>query len=389
MGHAPLAPSASKSWLTCPGSYAATKDLPEESSEAADEGTFAHHIAAQCFATGKPARTFIGTQSEDRRFTCDEAMANGVQEYVNVVLETKLLHDGWLQVEHRVKFTEHIYGTADALVWRSDVLHVFDFKFGQGILVPAFGNTQLAIYGTAAMLTEIAKAKNVKTVWLHIVQPRRADGEGKTHRVWIVSVEALNALAVEILQGESKALLPEAPLVAGDHCTFCRARFTCSALKDFAMTVAAAAFPRLDAPTAPPLPETFSNEELGDLLTKFDVVETWIAAMRENAEARLRAGTPVPGWKLVETRGHRKWIDATEAGIELRGLLGEGAYEKSLISPAEAERRLGKKVAAGILPSMTVRPITKITMVPASDPKPAVGTTAMTELFSEHPLPPA
>ena len=48
MSHALLAPSSAHRWIECPGSVVLSKDIPETTSEYAEEGTFAHAVAAHC-----------------------------------------------------------------------------------------------------------------------------------------------------------------------------------------------------------------------------------------------------------------------------------------------------------------------------------------------------
>ena len=45
MAHALLSPSSSHRWLKCPASVALSKDMPDETSEYAEEGTKAHRLA--------------------------------------------------------------------------------------------------------------------------------------------------------------------------------------------------------------------------------------------------------------------------------------------------------------------------------------------------------
>jgi Protein of unknown function (DUF2800) len=60
MAHAELSPSSAERWMTCPGSVAACRDIPDTSSTHADEGTAAHHIAAACLESGEDAKAWIG-----------------------------------------------------------------------------------------------------------------------------------------------------------------------------------------------------------------------------------------------------------------------------------------------------------------------------------------
>ena len=52
MEHARLSPSQSERWLKCPGSILAIAAAPKEEKPAADEGTYAHGIAAKWLETG-------------------------------------------------------------------------------------------------------------------------------------------------------------------------------------------------------------------------------------------------------------------------------------------------------------------------------------------------
>lgn len=60
MAHAELSPSSAARWMTCPGSVAACRGIPDKGSSYADEGTAAHHIAAECLESGADASAYIG-----------------------------------------------------------------------------------------------------------------------------------------------------------------------------------------------------------------------------------------------------------------------------------------------------------------------------------------
>ena len=44
------------------------------------------------------------------------------------------------------------------------------------------------------------------------------------------------------------------------------------------------------------------------------VLRTWANAVEEFAKDEAKAGRVVPGWKLVESLGNRKWRDESVAG---------------------------------------------------------------------------
>ena len=79
MKHAILSPSSSHRWITCPGSVALSKNEPKTTSTYSDEGTAAHHLAAECLNRDVNAEAFadmtIGLFDED-----GERMFNPQQE---------------------------------------------------------------------------------------------------------------------------------------------------------------------------------------------------------------------------------------------------------------------------------------------------------------------
>ena len=139
--HAPLSPSAADRWFTCPGSIVLSKGMPERSSEFAKEGTLAHSVAEAMLNGGV--------------FEATDEMTEQVGVYVNYVDELANHPEAILHTEVKVKVSDDLWGTADAVVWRPDqkTLYVADLKFGAGVGVEVSDNLQLKIYGLAPLLT--------------------------------------------------------------------------------------------------------------------------------------------------------------------------------------------------------------------------------------------
>ena len=78
-------------------------------------------------------------------------------------------------------------------------------------------------------------------------------------------------------------------------------------------------------------------------------------------------GESVPGYKLVASATHRKWT-AAEPVVEkfLRAIGVEDPFTHKLMSPAQAEKALGKRVKTTSLPD-TYKPPGKPALAPASD----------------------
>ena len=381
--HAPLAPSAAHRWMRCPGSYEATKGCPETDSVYSREGTFAHDVAAQLLHNGAPAKRAIGWKSKNLEFVVDEKMADAIQVYLSVIRGMLLLDGGELLIEKQVTVTDDVYGTADAVVWLNGrrVLHVVDLKMGAGVLVEVEGNEQLLIYVLGALKEAGVSPREVDEVHMHIVQPRHFGGP--PHRPAVVTAAELEAFSKELLSAVHAAKQPGAPLIAGDHCRFCPVRATCPALQTQALTVAQAVFSDLDPKRTvqPPSPANLPMEELAKILPNLAVVEAWIKSVRDHAFHRVLAGETLPGYKLVEKLGNRKWIDESSVAATLQSFGVDPWNERTVISPAEAERR-NKAVKATVAKLTTRSP--KPLLVPESDKRDAIDSTRAFSILGDE-----
>jgi hypothetical protein len=133
-------------------------------------------------------------------------------------------------------------------------------------------------------------------------------------------------------------MAPDAPRVAGEHCKFCPAAPGCKEFADAAYAVAADVFGST---------EILNGEELALVLRRAYVLKAWLKAMEVYAHAEAMAGRVPPGFKLVPKRATRKWKDdlAAEKFLFFSMGLGEGAFKKKLLSPAEADKVLKKRKA--------------------------------------------
>ena len=139
------------------------------------------------------------------------------------------------------------------------------------------------------------------------------------------------------------------------------------------MAAAVDVFPTGDAlePVKPPHPSTFSHADLGRILETADVVETWLAAVREYALDQAKQGKAIPGRKLVEKIANRKWVNEGKAFGALKAHGIDPFTEPKIVSPAEADRRLGKG-GKTITAGLTHRPVTGVKLVDEKNKAPAL-----------------
>jgi hypothetical protein len=364
MSHAKLGPSAAERWMTCPGSVVLSEGMPNKSSVFAEEGTQAHELAEKLLS----GSTFT--------INADEPMLDNVMVYVEHV--TGL--GGKLHVEQRVRVTDNLWGTADAVVWQPEDnhLHIVDLKYGAGVPVEVIGNLQLKIYALATLLTFEYPAERVTAT---IVQPRcpHSDGPVRSITFDVVDLVDFHADLVEAIEMVDEAAIDGKDLGVKDPdwvrtyvvpsdkgCRWCLASPICPKLKGMAQDAAKKVFAK---------GQVYDPAELAATLDTLPLLEGWIKNVREFAYEEAERGSVIPDWKLVEKRATRKWRDEDEAARHL-GQLDFAIFDKpKLLSPAALEKLLPKDQRA-MLDALCTKESSGHTLVHGSDKRPAIKVDA-------------
>ena len=333
-------------WAACPGSINATKGIESKSSQFASEGTLAHMIAEYCLLKGADPLERLGEKVTVDGFehVVDEEMCDAVQLYLDTV-HADLCEDDELAVEQKFNlnsFTKGLYGINDASIYKPDgTLKIYDLKYGKGVAVEAKGNPQLLYYALgAATLNEKRLLSQIEVV---IVQPRCPHPDGPVRR-WSVDPFDLLEWSDVLIEAVKATKKKNAPLVPGEkQCRFCPAVPTCKAVHDLALETAQADF----SPDGPPLlpePESLGDNSLATILEHADLIGAWVTAVKAHAQAKAESGVTVPGWKLVQKRATRRWIDADAAIAHLTPLVpAEKLFKPAeLRTPVQVEKILGK-----------------------------------------------
>ena len=406
--HARLAPSGAHRWMECPGSVRLSEGLPDESSDYATYGTFAHYVAADCLRKGMHAKLQVGKTyrnfdiaekhvvdirrllAPDQQLVTEE-MASQLQLYLDAVSWVQENENATVLVEHKVLLQGAsedtalaVWGTADSIVvprssagaTRFDIL---DLKFGAGAWVPVHDNKQQMIYAQAALDTLPVLLKNVKTVGLHIVQPRHFAKASRWRTVDLDRAELEQWKKTQLQPAIVLALDPEAPCVPGKWCRWCLAFTKCDAVKTHATETAANVFGDAPAELAPISmssdPATMSGDEASRVMKAAPMVLQWIndriAAVYNRAYDLVKSGATVPDYKLIRKLGNRQWADV-KAAEEMLTAQGVSPWtEPRLISPAQAEKKLGVRRQRAVK-GLTTRPDNGTALVPVTDKRPAI-----------------
>ena len=348
--------STAKRVIACPGSVALVDKMPPKpSSSYADEGTLLHDTIADVLDKGVKPADYLGRQHADIVLTedllerkllpalsaLDEIDPEGVMEYA---------------VESRVGFGDllpDVFGSTDLLGRIGDRAVVLDWKFGDGVAVEVEENAQLLFYAAAAIRTpETAWVfKDAAEVELIIVQPPSV-------KRWTTTVERIKAFEAELVKAVKVALKPDAPLAAGDHCKWCAAKPVCPLMTG--------AIDRLVREKIEALPV----DQIAHYLDQLPLIEGFLKDLQQLAHDIMEEGQKVPGWKLVNKRATRRWIDEEKASkfMEDNGVI---VHELKIKSPAAVEKEL-KKAKVQLPDDLVVAVSTGSTLAPESDPRPAV-----------------
>lgn len=395
----------------CPGRRVMCKGLPDTGSKYADEGTAAHTLLGWCIDNDRPASAYLGRRIPVglRTFEVNDDMAKAVQTAVDNI--HTIVGDGMLLSEQKVTYAGYLgvpddegWGTSDIIAARGDELQVHDYKHGMGVEVDADDNPQMKLYALGALVACNDVLGPFRTVRLVIHQPRIKDAPSE----WPCTVDELEAwgrgdAARSVREQENaEALHPTSngeALIQWQQtylrpneksCKFCRAKATCPALRaDAVQTVVGPAKPE-EFEDAPPIPVDEKSDErwLALCLSKADLIEDWLKAVRAEVERRLLAGGAVPGFKLVKGRqGNRAWSSKTDAEAALKAmrLKVEEMYDLTLISPTSAEKLAKEKVIGPRqwkgLQELVTRSDGKQHVAPVTDPRPALVLTPAEDDF--------
>lgn len=364
--HALLGASSAARWIACTPSARATEHLPGETSKYAEEGTRAHEV---CEGT---LRHRLAEWEHDQPVNFllkapdnPPEMIKAANQYVDFVhLQWGLyLHQPEVFIEQEVDVSQWVpggFGTCDCLLIGDGILHIIDFKYGQGVPVNPERNPQLMYYalGAYALFEGI---EEVSTVRLSIVQPRMQE-EPQT---WEISLADLLTWAQEVLQPAAEmAWKGEGVYHPGGHCRFCKAYPSCRAWqKQYGPLAGFEPYPE---------PATLSDEELGGWLAKVQGLATYAKDLEDYAHDALLAGRSLPGWKLVQGRSTRKWTDQDAAfqQMERSGIDEALLYTRTPISLTVAEKMIGKKKFAELMSAFITKAPGAPKLAAASDPRP-------------------
>jgi hypothetical protein len=342
-----LQPSSASCWTVCTAQPAFIRDhqhlIPADlDTKYSIEGDQAHAATESLLMEGSVP---FGTSAE---------MARHAQSYRDYVRSLRDPITGEVHVERRVPlfYMPGRNGRVDTEVrnWGEDgcmeELHIVDLKYGAGIKVHAEGNKQTSIYGRSAVedrrIKDPLSIHDGTMVHMHIVQPRN----GGTS-VWSATWDALKKWTDKYIGEPAHLILSggETKFSPSDEtCRFCPGAGFCAARRNQLLSgfdVLEAPLVRHAGPVDLPPKQFLTEHELITIKTKGKDIVKWIGDVLEYLDQQAAAGKPLKGFKLVDGKGQRYWLDEDRVEKLLRQkLTADEVRPSKLISPAQAEELL-------------------------------------------------
>jgi hypothetical protein len=292
--------------MTCTASVAASEKYENKGNAASEWGTNVHYLGEQLL---KNKNIKVGgTLKEGDRvsFVVDKEMLSCAEEYADYV-RSYFTKTSIILIEEQFNLSSisvNQFGTSDATVLNDTHLHIFDLKTGHNI-VDADNNSQLMLYAIGA-IDELEMIYDIEKITLHIVQTRANHISS-----WELSYDELMMFkklaqdkAAEILSGETSFT----PSIKG--CKWCSHQANCDALRVHVESVVSGDFDNLDEIDG--MANIISTSHIKNILDNVDLITNFVKAVQEVALERLENGIAIDGYKLVESRTNRKWIDEEE-----------------------------------------------------------------------------
>ncbi|MBR4000066.1 MAG: DUF2800 domain-containing protein, partial [Clostridia bacterium] len=225
--HALLSASSSHRWLNCSPSARLEQEFDDTESTAAAEGTAAHALCEHKLKKALKRRS----KKPVSEYDCDEMDAY-TDDYVEFVMEAveeakQNCSDPLVLIEQRLDFSCNVpegFGTGDCVIVADGLLHIIDFKYGQGVLVEAEENPQMMLYALGALRLFDA-LYDIEEISMTIFQPRRDNIS-----TWTITVDDLMSWTENVLKPRAElAFRGEGEYIPGSWCTFCKAAVKCRA----------------------------------------------------------------------------------------------------------------------------------------------------------------
>lgn len=356
----------------CPGALRMYKHAPPEApSPQAEEGTAAHHLSEFAIKMGLTAYDCLDMTFNDHVAT--KSMVDDVQLYISEVRRIVAENIGAvLVIEPRVVMSSvspDVFGFVDALIYipHKRKLIIGDLKYGYGLVESS--TMQLRHYGVSSLDT-YRLWEAVDTVDGFICQPRGEHIDGAIRYVTYTIAE-MRQHQQRFSQIYNVAMTNDAPLVAGEHCRYCKASPICRPRLDRTL--------RMLCPDAPL--ETLGQSEVMQMYKEYSTMKRQLDKIQELANQYGRSGVKLDGYKMVKSIARHECTDEDALVSEIINSPSSSIKDKTELYNMRLKGKTALMTMAGV-PRSIVSKFFKAPdnisteLVSVSDPRAAIGIGA-------------
>lgn len=363
--HARLSASGSCRWVNCPPSLKLEEKYGKRTESVfMAEGTLAHDFAevyARMVVLREGCTGRLSTLRKHKLYA--EEMEDYARDYAEFIL-SDVIEDEYNSFENRVYFSDWVdveaFGTCDHYGVNASRIRVTDYKYGKGVEVSAADNTQmmlyaLGVYAENELLYDFTPSTEIV---MTIYQPRI--GKISSHSITLAFLKEWAETTLKT--SANLALEGGGSQCAGSHCRFCSVKDRCKTFADYNLELVKYDFAD---------ESLLTNDQIADILTRLPTLTSWANAISEFALKEALQGAKFSGFKLVEGRSIRTWVDTKEVARKLLESYEEDkVYKKSLIGIGDAEKLVGKKNFGTVFEGLFTKPKGKPTLVGTDDKRP-------------------
>lgn len=357
--HSIFPPSSAKRHIECPPSLVMESFFPDETTEAASEGTAAHALgewkARTALGIGEAGARPVSEWDSDEMEYCTDGYVNLIRSYRDS------LTDPIVMLERAVRFDKYVeggYGTADTLIVSEKDLVIIDLKYGR-VEVSAENNAQMLCYALGALSDFYSVYPDIENITMVIFQPR------------INNVSVWRTTASEVLSWGDKVLRPRAmmalagqgELCEGEWCKYCKAAGYCS--KKNSNALASITREQLEKEG-----KLMTHEEVTKLIPVAYELQAWAKGFIGFVEKMATTGVEhYDGYKVVVGRYTKVFVDenAVVNAAEQAGIDKDLLFVTDFTSPAKLEKAIGRKDFKAIFGNLVTSKAGSLSLAPADD----------------------
>ncbi len=360
MIHLTYGGSTAERTLACPGWVKKSDGIPRRpAGQAAIDGSMHHEVQEKCQRDDVTPGDCLGLSYREgdviRIFTANDLPLSEIAHAATQRLLDELDIDE-IEVEPFVQLEPGVAGgSIDLLGLSADgkTLLILDYKFGR-VAVPVEENKQLKFYTIAAEFDAKTKDmfKKIERVVFAVVQPQSSNDA----LTWTWDAPDFAAFEKEV-----RNAMASDTVTPGSHCKWCPAEPYCAEKRGAVMGT-----------------NLLGKDLQKNLQASADMVtevEEWLKAVREELYLQASRGVPVAGWKIVNKRPTRKWIDqidAMKALMKTKKLTKKELNKTTMLTPAQVEKLVKSKDINIDLSTFIASESSSTTLATADDKREAV-----------------